>query len=167
MRLTCPAAEDNSCHRTKKETRNSSARWRARMTAESTPTIHVDRRNPMNNCRRRRHIPPTDLVALHRKVLARGPEAALPQILSVPASLFAHTTHTDCTRSLRMHTFCPPNAHGLHLAPHCFDGSNVLGPTFRNVAPLFAPGMYPFCARTLAGPALCTRNPDLKPERKG
>lgn len=35
----------------------------------------------MNNCRRPRHIPPTDLAALHREVLAHGPEAALPQNL--------------------------------------------------------------------------------------
>ncbi|WP_143297250.1 hypothetical protein [Burkholderia pseudomallei] len=51
------------------------------MTVDSTPTIHVERRNPMNNCRRPRHIPRTDLVALQREVLALGPEAALPHNL--------------------------------------------------------------------------------------
>jgi hypothetical protein len=35
----------------------------------------------MNSVRRPRQIPPTDVIALKREVLARGPEAALPQNL--------------------------------------------------------------------------------------
>ncbi|RZF23611.1 hypothetical protein EVC45_43460 [Paraburkholderia sp. UYCP14C] len=44
-------------------------------------TIHVETTKHMNNCRRPRHIAPTDLASLQREVLARGPEAALPQNL--------------------------------------------------------------------------------------
>lgn len=77
--------------------------------------------------------------------------------LSVPARLLAHATHTDCIRWFGMHTFCPRNAHGLHLAPHRFDGNSLLGPTFRNVVPFSSPACTRFVLGTQSPRPVCTR----------